>query len=239
MRCSAYHGQGDVRDAGAVAAVVGRCDVVVHLAAETHVDRSIADAQPFITTNVAGTQTLLDACRLHGRIERFVMVSTDEVYGTLPLDRPDLLFDEASPIAPSSPYAASKAAADLLCQAAHKTYGMDVVITRASNNFGSHQFPEKVIPLFVTNLLDGKVCARNGCACMRRALPCPACVTRLDSPRHRNARHRTCRCTGTGSTCATGCTSTTTARAFSSPSSAAAPVTFTTLAGATSAATEV
>ncbi|MDR3635596.1 MAG: dTDP-glucose 4,6-dehydratase, partial [Isosphaeraceae bacterium] len=127
-------------------------DAVVHFAAESHVDRSIDDAAPFLRTNVVGTQCLLDAARAAG-VPRFVHVSTDEVYGTLgPEDPP---FNEATPLAPNSPYAASKAAADLLVRAAHHTHGMDVVITRCSNNYGPYQFPEKLIPLFVTNALEG------------------------------------------------------------------------------------
>lgn len=151
--------KGDICDASVVAPLMEEADCVVHMAAESHVDRSILDARPFITSNVLGTQTLLDAARRArgGRgVGRFVMVSTDEVYGSLPLDRPDLRFTEASQIAPNSPYAASKAGADMLARAYHHTFGMDVVITRCSNNFGPYQFPEKVIPLFVTNLLDDK-----------------------------------------------------------------------------------
>jgi len=128
-------------------------DVVVNFAAETHVDRSIVDASPFIRTNVHGTQVLLDAARRH-KVVKFIQVSTDEVYGSLgPADPP---FTEASPLAPNSPYAASKAAADLLCRAYHHTYGLPVVITRCSNNFGPYQFPEKLIPLAITNALEDK-----------------------------------------------------------------------------------
>lgn len=147
--------KGDVRDADAVRASMVGVDVVVHMAAESHVDRSIVDAQPFVTTNVVGTQVMLDAARAAG-VRRFVHVSTDEVYGQLPLDRPDLKFTETTPLAPSSPYAASKAASDLLALAAAHTFGQDVVVTRCSNNFGPRQFPEKVIPLFVTNLIEGR-----------------------------------------------------------------------------------
>jgi dTDP-glucose 4,6-dehydratase len=132
---------------------------VVHFAAESHVDRSIQDSRPFIRTNVTGTQTLLDAARRAGYVEarkRFLHVSTDEVYGQLPLDRPDLLFTEDTPLQPNSPYAASKAGSDLLVRAAFHTHGLDTVTTRCSNNFGPYQFPEKVIPLFITNLLQGK-----------------------------------------------------------------------------------
>ena len=150
---------GDIRDRALVDGLVRECDAVVHMAAESHVDRSIQDASPFISTNVAGTQTMLDAVRQatdEGHDVRMCYVSTDEVYGQLPLDRPDLLFREDTPIAPSSPYAASKAAGDLLCGAYHHTFGLDLVTTRCSNNFGAYQFPEKVIPLFVTNLIEGE-----------------------------------------------------------------------------------
>lgn len=124
-------------------------DAVVHFAAESHVDRSIADAAPFVTTNVLGTQTLLDAAR-HAKIPRYVQISTDEVYGSL---GPDGTFSESTPLAPNSPYSASKAAADLLVRAAHETYGMDTVITRCSNNYGPYQFPEKLIPLMIRRAL--------------------------------------------------------------------------------------
>lgn len=150
---------GDICDTSIVAGLMEETDCVVHMAAESHVDRSIADSSPFLTTNVLGTQTLLDAARRAKAGKwagRFVLVSTDEVYGSLPLDRPDLRFSEDSPIDPSSPYAASKAGADLLASAYYRTFGMDIVITRCSNNFGPYQFPEKVLPLFVTNLVDHK-----------------------------------------------------------------------------------
>jgi len=125
-----------------------RFDQVVHFAAESHVDRSIAHPSSFLRTNVLGTQNLLDACREFG-IERYHQVSTDEVYGDLPLDRPDLKFTEDSPIRPSSPYSASKASADLLCQAYHRTYGLPITISRCSNNYGPYQFPEKFIPRMI------------------------------------------------------------------------------------------
>lgn len=151
---------GDIGDATLVESLMNRCDAVLHLAAESHVDRSIIDSRPFMLTNVVGTQTLLDAARRSANrgagVRRFVHVSTDEVYGSLPLDRPELRFTEESPINPSSPYAASKAASDLIALACHHTFGQDVIVTRCSNNFGPYQFPEKVIPLFVTNLLEGK-----------------------------------------------------------------------------------
>ena len=150
--------KGDIRDLDLMAELIRECDAVVHMAAESHVDRSIIDARPFIETNVLGTQTLLDALRRAdpGNDKRFVHVSTDEVYGSLPLDRPDLLFTEDTPTDPKSPYAASKAASDFLVRAAVHTFGVNACITNCSNNFGPYQFPEKVIPLFVTNLVEGK-----------------------------------------------------------------------------------
>lgn len=148
--------QGDVTDRAAVTAAMAGCDTVVHFAAESHVDRSIHDAGPFVSTNVIGTQVLLDACRDIGSVTRFVQVSTDEVYGSLPLDESDQRFTETSLLQPRSPYAASKAAADMLVLAYHATWHLPVVITRCSNNFGPYQHPEKVIPRFVTNLIDGR-----------------------------------------------------------------------------------
>lgn len=150
---------GDILDETLVAGLMQRCDAVVHMAAESHVDRSIMDSKPFILSNVLGTQTLLDAARKAWKYHddrRFVYVSTDEVYGQLPLDQPELKFTEQTPLSPNSPYAASKTAGDLLVHAAYETFGMNVVTTRCSNNFGPCQFPEKVIPLFVTNLIDAK-----------------------------------------------------------------------------------
>ncbi|SMC06020.1 dTDP-glucose 4,6-dehydratase [Sulfobacillus thermosulfidooxidans DSM 9293] len=129
-------------------------DVIINFAAESHVDRSILSAAPFVTTNVLGTQVLLELARTH-HVPRFLQVSTDEVYGSLPLGGSNW-FSETSPLTPNSPYAASKAAADFLCLAAFRTYGQDVVITRCSNNYGPYQFPEKLIPLFITNGLEGK-----------------------------------------------------------------------------------
>jgi dTDP-glucose 4,6-dehydratase len=146
----------DVRDRPALTSALNGCDAVVHFAAESHVDRSINDSGPFVSTNVVGTQTLLDACRDVGCVERIVHIGTDEVYGSLPLERSGLRFTEDSPIRPNSPYAASKAAADLLALAYQRTFALPVVVTRSSNNLGPYQFPEKVIPLFITNLLDGK-----------------------------------------------------------------------------------
>ena len=129
-----------------------RFDAVVNFAAETHVDNSITGPGVFLRSNVLGTQVLLNACRAHGGM-RCHQVSTDEVYGDLPLDRPDLLFTEETPIRCSSPYSASKAGADLLALAYHRTYGLPVTISRCSNNYGPYQFPEKLIPLMITNAL--------------------------------------------------------------------------------------
>ncbi|WP_088948115.1 dTDP-glucose 4,6-dehydratase [Micromonospora zamorensis] len=142
--------QGDICDPVVVDQVVADHDVIVHFAAESHVDRSIAGAAPFVTTNVLGTQTLLDAALRH-QTGRFVHVSTDEVYGSID----EGSWTETWPLAPNSPYSASKAGSDLLALSYHRTHGMDVVVTRCSNNYGPYQFPEKVIPLFVSNLLDG------------------------------------------------------------------------------------
>ena len=147
--------KGDICDAELVDRLMGDVDAVVHLAAESHVDRSIMDSRPFVQTNVIGTQVLLDAALAAGG-RRFLYVSTDEVYGSLPPDQPKLKFTEDSPIAPNSPYAASKAAGDLLVRAAHQTHGLDTLVVRSSNNFGPYQFPEKVVPLFVTNLMEGR-----------------------------------------------------------------------------------
>ncbi|MFC3690401.1 dTDP-glucose 4,6-dehydratase [Aquipuribacter hungaricus] len=141
---------GDVRDEAVVDRVVAGTDHVVHLAAESHVDRSIGAATDFVTTNVVGTQVLLDAALRHGTA-RFVHVSTDEVYGSID----EGSWPEEHPLQPNSPYSASKAGSDLLALAAHRTHGLDVSVTRCSNNYGPYQFPEKVVPLFTTNLLDG------------------------------------------------------------------------------------
>lgn len=127
-------------------------DIVVNFAAESHVDRSILNPGVFIRTNIMGTQVLLDAARAHG-VSRYHQVSTDEVYGDLPLDRPDLFFTEDTPIHTSSPYSASKASADLLVQAYHRTYKMPVTISRCSNNYGPYHFPEKLIPLMIIRAL--------------------------------------------------------------------------------------
>lgn len=130
-------------------------DVVVNFAAESHVDRSIEDPGVFLRTNILGTQVLMDASREFG-IQRFHQVGTDEVYGDLPLDRPDLFFTEDLPLQASSPYSASKASADLLAMAYHRTYGLPVTISRCSNNYGPYQFPEKLIPLMIANALADK-----------------------------------------------------------------------------------
>jgi len=146
--------RGDIVDRDAMTALMReeRIDVVVNFAAESHVDRSIHDAGPFLSTNVHGTLALLDAARALGSLERFLQVSTDEVYGSVAAGRAA----EDWPSEPSSPYAASKSAADGFVQAYATTYGLPAVVTRCSNNYGPYQFPEKLIPLFVTNALDGK-----------------------------------------------------------------------------------
>ncbi len=147
--------KGDICDRETVAALfqTEHPDYVVNFAAETHVDRSIEDPGVFLRTNILGVQTLMDACREHG-VQRYHQVSTDEVYGDLPLDRPDLFFTEESPIRASSPYAASKTAADLLVLAYHRTYSLPVTISRCSNNYGPHQFPEKLIPKMILAALN-------------------------------------------------------------------------------------
>jgi dTDP-glucose 4,6-dehydratase len=145
--------RGDICDAGAVAAAIpDGCDAVVHFAAESHVDRSILSAAEFVTTNVLGTQVMLDVARAKG-VKRFLHISTDEVGGSI---EPERWFAEDSPLAPSSPYAASKAAAEHLVRAAAHTFGMDAVITRTSNNYGPYQFPEKLIPLALANALEDR-----------------------------------------------------------------------------------
>ncbi|MEU5976596.1 dTDP-glucose 4,6-dehydratase [Streptomyces sp. NPDC047315] len=142
--------EGDICDAGLVDALMARTAQVVHFAAESHVDRSITDPGAFVRTNALGTQTLLDAALRHG-VERFVHVSTDEVYGSVESGSSS----EVDPLDPNSPYAASKASSDLIALAYFRTHGLDVRVTRCSNNYGPRQFPEKVVPLFVTRLLDG------------------------------------------------------------------------------------
>ncbi|MFE5239029.1 MULTISPECIES: dTDP-glucose 4,6-dehydratase [unclassified Streptomyces] len=143
--------RGDIRDGALVDPLVAEHDEVVHFAAESHVDRSIESAGEFVATNVLGTQTLLDAA-LRGGLKTFVHISTDEVYGSLA----EGSWPEDDPLRPNSPYAASKASAELLVMAFHRTHGLDVRVTRCSNNYGHHHYPEKLIPLFITNLLDGK-----------------------------------------------------------------------------------
>ena len=145
--------KGDIADRALVSKLIGEgnFDAVLNFAAESHVDRSISDATPFLRANILGTQSLLDAARAAG-VPRYLQVSTDEVYGTLAPDDP--AFSETTPLAPNSPYAASKAGADLLVRAAHHTFGMDTVITRCSNNYGPYHFPEKLIPLFITNAMN-------------------------------------------------------------------------------------
>lgn len=130
-------------------------DVIINFAAESHVDRSVTDPDVFLQTNFMGTGVLLEACRKYG-ISRFHQVSTDEVYGDLPLDRPDLFFTEETPLHTSSPYSASKASSDLLVQAYHRTFKLPVTISRCSNNYGPYQFPEKLIPLMIANALNDK-----------------------------------------------------------------------------------
>ena len=146
--------KGDIRDPKAVGKVMNGVDIVVNFAAESHVDRSILDPAPFITTNVLGTQVLLDAAR-SAKVSRFHHISTDEVFGALLLDSKER-FNESTPYTPNSPYAASKAASDHLVRAYFKTYNLPITITNCSNNFGPYQFPEKLISLAITNLLSGK-----------------------------------------------------------------------------------
>ena len=140
----------DIRDREAIYKIFEEetPSIVVNFAAESHVDRSILDPESFLTTNIIGTEVLMDACRKYG-IERYHQVSTDEVYGDLPLDRPDLFFHEDTPLHTSSPYSTSKASADLLVLAYYRTYGLPVTISRCSNNYGPYQFPEKLIPLMI------------------------------------------------------------------------------------------
>lgn len=148
---------GDICDAGLVEKLFSRHSIaeVVNLAAESHVDRSILQSAPFVQTNIVGTQVLLDVARA-ANVRRFLQVSTDEVYGSLPENDPTAKFTELTPLSPNSPYSASKAAADCLVRAYHQTYGMPTLITRSSNNYGPYQFPEKIVPLFVTRLMDNK-----------------------------------------------------------------------------------
>jgi dTDP-glucose 4,6-dehydratase len=143
--------EGDIRDGATVDAAIRGADLVVHFAAESHVDRSIIGSSEFVLTNVLGTQTLLQAAVDHG-VAKFVHVSTDEVYGSIDSGS----WPETHPVQPNSPYSASKASSDLIALSFHRTHQLDVRVTRCSNNYGPYQYPEKVIPLFVTNLIDGK-----------------------------------------------------------------------------------
>jgi dTDP-glucose 4,6-dehydratase len=143
--------QGDICDTDLVGKLVNEHDLVVNFAAESHVDRSINGAKDFVVTNVLGTQSLLDAVR-NSQVKTFLQVSTDEVYGSIESGS----WPETDPLLPNSPYAASKASADLICRSYFKTHGLDIRITRCSNNYGRNQFPEKIIPLFITNLIEGK-----------------------------------------------------------------------------------
>lgn len=143
--------KGDIRDAAIVAELAAKSDAIINFAAESHVDRSIVNPGEFIQTDVAGVYTLLEAARAH-KHERFLHISTDEVYGTIA----EGSFREGDPLEPNSPYSASKAGGELLVRAFHVTYGLDTIVTRGSNTFGPYQYPEKLIPLFVTNLIDGE-----------------------------------------------------------------------------------
>ena len=143
--------QGDICDQELVDRLAKEHDVIVNFAAESHVDRSISGAREFIATNVLGTQIMLDAVKKNN-VKTYLQVSTDEVYGSIPVGS----WPESDPLLPNSPYAASKASADLICRSYFKTHGVDVRVTRCSNNYGRNQYPEKVIPLFVTNLIDNK-----------------------------------------------------------------------------------
>ena len=143
---------GDIRDTDLVSGLLKDVDAVINFAAESHVDRSIQSSAEFVSTNMAGVQVLLDAIKSSGKKIRFVQVSTDEVYGSIE----EGSWDENCPLLPNSPYSASKAVGELLARSYHRTHGMDVVITRCSNNYGTHHFPEKLIPLFITNLIEGK-----------------------------------------------------------------------------------
>lgn len=142
--------KGNITDRALINELVGSCDAVVNFAAESHVDRSILGPEAFVQTNLVGTQVLLEACRSH-KVKRFLQVSTDEVYGSLGTEGK---FTESSNLEPNSPYSASKAGADLLCRAYHHTFGMDVIVTRCSNNYGPNQFPEKFLPLMINNAVN-------------------------------------------------------------------------------------
>jgi dTDP-glucose 4,6-dehydratase len=144
--------KGDICDAKLVKGLIENVDAVINFAAESHVDRSIAGAADFVQTNIVGVQVLLDACKASGQNIRFLQVSTDEVYGSIETGS----WTEESPLLPNSPYSASKASGELLARSYYKTHGLDVVVTRCSNNYGPFHFPEKLIPLFITNLIEGK-----------------------------------------------------------------------------------
>jgi dTDP-glucose 4,6-dehydratase len=144
--------QGDICDPSLVSELISEVDAVINFAAESHVDRSISGAVDFVQTNIVGVQVLLDAIKASGKEIRFLQVSTDEVYGSIE----EGSWSEIWPLQPNSPYSASKASGELLARSYNRTHGMDVVITRCSNNYGTHHFPEKLIPLFITNLLEGK-----------------------------------------------------------------------------------
>jgi dTDP-glucose 4,6-dehydratase len=144
--------QGDICDASLVSDLISDVDAVINFAAESHVDRSISGAADFVQTNIVGVQVLIDAIKASGRNIRFLQVSTDEVYGSIE----EGSWTEEWPLQPNSPYSASKASGELLARSYNRTHGMDVVITRCSNNYGTHHFPEKLIPLFITNLIEGK-----------------------------------------------------------------------------------
>ena len=144
--------EGDICDSELVSSILGAVDLVVNFAAESHVDRSIESATDFVKSNISGVQVLLDAIKDSGGKIRFLQVSTDEVYGSIDSGS----WDEKFPLLPNSPYSASKAGGELLARAYHRTHGLDVVITRCSNNYGPYHFPEKLIPLFITNLLESK-----------------------------------------------------------------------------------
>lgn len=144
--------RGDICNLELVTELIDSCDAVINFAAESHVDRSINNASEFITTNIGGVQTLLDGIRASGRNQRFLQVSTDEVYGSIPVGS----WDENCLLQPNSPYSASKAAGELIARSYHQTHGVDIVTTRCSNNYGPYHYPEKLIPLFITNLIEGK-----------------------------------------------------------------------------------
>ena len=144
--------EGDICDPNTVGPLIDEVDAVINFAAESHVDRSISGSTDFVQTNIVGVQVLLDAIKSSGRKIRFLQVSTDEVYGSIKAGS----WTEESPLLPNSPYSASKAGGEFLARAYHRTHGLDALITRCSNNYGPHHFPEKLIPLFITNLIQGK-----------------------------------------------------------------------------------